>query len=126
MRALGGLRSLLRVARRRFQDFVLAHVEDKSQWCFPKFWNMRKYEDLIPMFGNVDQLSSAPGERSNAVFKSHSRFSNRHADWVQKVGVLASGVFCSPPFAIDLCTRVGPHAVGVRTCATRRHHRPGH
>jgi hypothetical protein len=63
MRAVGSLREVLPVARRRFQEFVLARVEDKkSGWCIPKFFNMRKYEESIPMFGNVELLSSAPGE----------------------------------------------------------------
>lgn len=77
---------------------MLAHVEDKENWKFPKFYNMRKYETLIPLYGNVEQLSSAPGERSNADFKAHMHgaFSNRHSTMIDQVLLCPFACCCQP------------------------------
>ena len=64
---------------------MIDNIPDEKDWCIPKFFNLRKYEQLIMMFGNVEQLSSAPGERTNAELKAHSAFTNRHATMVQQV-----------------------------------------
>ena len=76
---------VVHMVEHRFQEHVLAHVKDGQDWCIPKFFNMRKYEDAIPLVGDVEQLSSAPGERTNAEFKSHGGFTNRHASMRQQV-----------------------------------------
>lgn len=71
--------------RPSFQKFVVEQAKDDIDWCFPKFFNMRKYEELILLYGNVEQLSSAPRERSNADFKAHAAFTNRHSTTIQQV-----------------------------------------
>ena len=81
---------------RRFQEFVLAHVKDPLNWCIPKFFNMRKYEEAIFILGNVEYLSSAPGERTNAEFKAHEDHTNRHADMIYQVRTWASSVRAGP------------------------------
>ena len=76
--------SLPAVIPPRFQQHVLAHLPDGENWCIPKMYNMRKYEELIAMFGNVEQLSSAPGERSNADLKAHAAFTNRRPTYIDQ------------------------------------------
>ncbi len=81
----------------RFQRFVIDSIPDEKDWCIPKFFNLRNYEQLIMMFGNVEQLSSAPGERTNAELKAHSAFTNRHATMVQQVMLPRSRWRIMPP-----------------------------
>ena len=69
-------------------------MEDKENWKFPKFYNMRKYETLIPLYGNVEQLSSAPGERSNADSKAHGACSNRHSTMIDQVLLCPAACCC--------------------------------
>ena len=70
------------------------HVEDKESWKLPKYHNMRKYETLIPLYSNVEQLSSAPGERSNVDFKAHGALSRRHSTMIDQVLLCPFACFC--------------------------------
>ena len=91
------------VAPPRFQKYVTANIADCSNWSIPKFFNMRKYEQLILLFGNVEQLSSAPGERTNAQFKPHAAFTNRHPGSITQVTV---GGCCIPVLSLQTLVRL--------------------
>jgi hypothetical protein len=50
---------------------------------------MRNYAQAILLLGNVEQLSSAPSECTNAELKAHAKVTNHHADYIQQVTMLA-------------------------------------
>jgi hypothetical protein len=89
---------------------VLENVADGQKWAIPKFFAMRKYEPAIMLLGDVEQLSSAPGERTNAELKAHARFTNRQADYMDQVMMLTpAGWQLSQPIvrrsAVRACRR---------------------